>query len=74
MYDVGGRVDVLVFIDLPIFAVFCVIVHPIDFEFVAAVLLRNRQAVFYLLFGDGVLKRQQNVRRFVCVGADRNFS
>ena len=52
MYDVGGRVDVLVFIDLPIFAVFCVIVHPMDFEFVAAVLLRNRQAVFYLLFGD----------------------
>ncbi len=39
-----------------------------DGKDVVAVLLLNRQIVFYLFFGDGVIKRQQDIRCFVLAG------
>ena len=65
MYDVDVRIDVRVGINQTI------LTHPVDTNLLVVFL--NLQSILDFLFGDRVLKGQQDIRRFVCTGSHCDF-
>ena len=65
MYDIDVRIDVRVGINQTILA------NPVDTNLLVVFL--NLQSILDFLFGDRVLKGQQDIRRFVCTGSHCDF-
>ena len=64
---VGACVDLRGGIDLTVLA------YPVDVDAVGLIFFRNRQGVLNFLLGDRVLKRQQDIRRFLPNGFYRDL-
>ena len=62
LQEVNVRVDGCIGINLTVLA------HPSDDDRIVLALFLNRQDILDLLFGDRVIKRQQDIRRFVWSG------
>ena len=64
---VGACVDLRGGIDLTVLA------YPVDVDAVGLIFFRNRQGILNFLLSDRVLKRQQDIRRFVRIGVYRDL-
>ena len=50
-----------------------VLAYPVDVDAVGLIFFRNRQGILNFLLSDRVLKRQQDIRRFVRIGVYRDL-